>query len=267
MPSPSKFDPFLDACTVVQSPPDPRDWVYESQRRNVRPVLMESLDLRPTLRKVRSQGRRGTCAAFTGTCVLESLMNKNNGSVSDYFSPEFVFRKRSNYPNSGMHGRNVCEILIKEGACTETTFPYNEAAKLEDNMIPVAAALQAPKYKADSYSRVDTVEGLKMALTENGACYISFPAYNSSSTFWKPASPDQVLRGGHAVTAVGYNTKGFIIRNSWGDDWANDGYTIYPYSDWEKGMHWDVWTVASGNTTPVPLPPSRSAALNCCTLL
>ena len=39
------------------------------------------------------------------------------------------------------------------------------------------------------------------------------------------------------------NTKGFILRNSWGEHWDNDGYCIYPYSDW--GCHDEVWTVVN----------------------
>ncbi len=30
--------------------------------------------------------------------------------------------------------------------------------------------------------------------------------------------------GGHAVTIVGYNNKGFIFKNSWGKDWGDSGY-------------------------------------------
>lgn len=35
--------------------------------------------------------------------------------------------------------------------------------------------------------------------------------------------------GGHAVTIVGYNDHGFIIKNSWGVDWADKGYAIVNY--------------------------------------
>ena len=35
--------------------------------------------------------------------------------------------------------------------------------------------------------------------------------------------------GGHAVTIVGYNTNGFIIKNSWSEDWANAGYGFISY--------------------------------------
>jgi C1A family cysteine protease len=36
--------------------------------------------------------------------------------------------------------------------------------------------------------------------------------------------------GGHCVTIVGYNQKGFIIKNSWGSGWADGGYATISYN-------------------------------------
>ena len=55
----------------------------------------------------------------------------------------------------------------------------------------------------------------------------------------------------HAMTIVGYNNEGFIIRNSWGEDWGNKGYTIYKYDDWSS--HWEIWsTVDKKDIFPEP---------------
>lgn len=35
--------------------------------------------------------------------------------------------------------------------------------------------------------------------------------------------------GGHAVTIVGYRLEGFIIKNSWGTDWGDEGYVVVSY--------------------------------------
>lgn len=35
--------------------------------------------------------------------------------------------------------------------------------------------------------------------------------------------------GGHGVTIVGYDDHGFIIKNSWGEDWASSGYARVNY--------------------------------------
>ena len=45
------------------------------------------------------------------------------------------------------------------------------------------------------------------------------------------------FKGGHAMTIVGYNNEGFIIRNSWGRNWNEDGYTTYFYKSIEHYMN------------------------------
>ncbi|MDB5469779.1 MAG: hypothetical protein JWR84_1339 [Caulobacter sp.] len=39
---------------------------------------------------------------------------------------------------------------------------------------------------------------------------------------YRPATAN----GGHAVALVGYTPEGFIVRNSWGDDWGQGGYVF-----------------------------------------
>jgi C1A family cysteine protease len=45
-----------------------------------------------------------------------------------------------------------------------------------------------------------------------------------------PASGEKVL-GGHAVALVGFNDdrRVFIVRNSWGASWGDQGYFYMPY--------------------------------------
>ena len=42
-----------------------------------------------------------------------------------------------------------------------------------------------------------------------------------------PKKSEKVL-GGHAVAAVGFNENSFIIRNSWGEQWGENGYFYMP---------------------------------------
>lgn len=41
--------------------------------------------------------------------------------------------------------------------------------------------------------------------------------------------PKQEIYGGHAVTIVGYDDRGFLIKNSWGESWGDGGYATILY--------------------------------------
>jgi hypothetical protein len=51
--------------------------------------------------------------------------------------------------------------------------------------------------------------------------------------------------GGHAFCIVGYNDVGFLVQNSWGEEWADHGFATLPYDDWlESG--YDAWVARPG---------------------
>jgi len=52
--------------------------------------------------------------------------------------------------------------------------------------------------------------------------------------------------GGHAVLLVGFkdSTKKFIVRNSWGPDWGDNGYFTLPYKYViDPKLACDFWTI------------------------
>jgi len=95
--------------------------------------------------------------------------------------------------------------------------------------------------KIRGYAKVPSTFGLKYALVMNGPCVGALKVYNESDKFWNREYPDQPFLGGHAVSIVGYNKEGFIIRNSWGRNWGTSGYTILPYEDANKFL--ELWTI------------------------
>merc|ERR1719436_1148690 len=57
----------------------------------------------------------------------------------------------------------------------------------------------------------------------------------------------------HGVTAVGYNSDYFIVKNSWGASWGNSGYVYISTSGNVCGIHSDAsYPTVSG----APVPPS-----------
>lgn len=228
-----------DICNITPSPFDPRDWQYEARVASaVSSISLPKKFLCPHLTPVKDQGQRGTCVAMTLSCIKEYQESIDNPHMKgELMSPNSVYIYRTT-SDGGMFCRNAMKILHEKGMCTEHLFPYSKDE--EPKKIPKKAVKEALNFRTKSYARIETIDGLKKALIEFGPVLIAFPYYNNGSAqFWKKPSVNANHDGGHAVAVVGWDKKGFIIRNSWGEKWNGDGHVVYPYEQW--GSHWELW--------------------------
>lgn len=221
---------------AIQSPEYSDDTIFEKLAEGpigfYINVMPEEFDLRKHARPSRDQGRRGTCAAFAGTGIREIQAHRSE-QFDDYLSPEFIYYHRNNKPIHGMHGRDVFQILQRYGSPPESAYPYNSAEHPSQELYDIAA-----KFKIANFAKVTTCDGLKKALLEIGPCYLQLPLYRSRPYFWRAKEGEKAV-GGHAVSVVGYTKDGFILKNSWGDIWNEDGCIIFPYSEW--GIQLECW--------------------------
>lgn len=234
---------ILYKSNALQSPSDPRDYQAES----IFPSdlsLPEEFDPRKSLLPVRDQSIQGSCVSEACASIREIQEKKSSINFEDYFSPQFVYNNRVNQEGPGMYPRDSMNILYKKGILAEEDYPYGKIEKPEQ----IAAELlsKAANYKITGYAYVNTIQTMKAAIFRNGACAFTVPVYNSGKQMWRPAKKGDAVQAGHAMTAVGWTKEGFIIRNSWGAQWGDNGYTIFPYSDW--GMQAEVWTVIDDNS-------------------
>ena len=91
-----------------------------------------------------------------------------------------------------------------------------------------------------SYAKVNSMISLKYALVMNGPCLGALAVYSDDCDFWNKKS-GQRLMGYHAISIVGFNDDGFIIRNSWGTSFCDNGYTVIPYEEFNKFL--ELWTI------------------------
>lgn len=230
---------------ITPSPPDIRDWKYETIIKDSIISFPETLDWRMSMFTVRDQGYQGSCAAMAGA-AMKDWQEIKDVSVNEYMSPQFIYNNRENLHSEGMTMRDLMHILKDIGTCRESLHSYGNMETPSQT-----AYADAAEYMIAGYASVDSIDGLKTALFENGPCAIALPVYNYTTRMWYKRPGDTQL-GGHAMTIVGYDTTGFIIRNSWGDDWGDEGYTIFPYSDW--GLQWEVWSTIDADSFPGPDP-------------
>ena len=234
------------SLNLLKSPEDKRDYIFKSVDE-----VPKTFDMRNCIKEVRDQGTQGSCFAFATAAMKEYQENKDY-NFEGYMSPQFFYDNRSNLydkdktNDEGMYGRDVMKLLKTIGICTEDEYKYGlEYSKTKDK-IPKSIYDSAIKHICKGYASIETIEQLKYALYKNGPCLICFPVYNYGKYMWKKEYKGQKFLGGHAMCVVGYTKSAFIIRNSWGNKWEDNGYCYYPFSHW--GHHWEIWTTIDNET-------------------
>jgi C1A family cysteine protease len=238
----------------VPDRPDHRDQLYSAIAAPPA-TLPPSVDLRATCSPVENQGQLGSCTANALVGSLEFLEAKAGKQAVDLSRLFIYYNERalegSVKEDAGAMIRDGVKTLAKQGVCTEKTWAYN-IAKFAVKP-PAAAYKQALAHQVESYHRLLTLQDMQACLAEGYPFVFGFSVYQSfeSATVAKtgtlnlPKRSEKAL-GGHAVMAVGYDdaTKRFLVRNSWGKDWGQQGYFTMPYAYLEdRNLSDDFWTL------------------------
>jgi len=194
---------------------------------------------------VKAQGSCGSCYSFASTGMLEARLRiMTNNTVQDILSEQ-----------------DIVDCSIYSQGC-DGGFPYLIAGKyaettgiLLDKCKPYTGTngtCSVPKcnirYHATNYNYIGGFYGacneqlMQIALVKNGPIAVSFEVYpdfrNYKSGIYIHTGLQDKLNGefnpfeltNHVVVVVGYgveqktNTKYWIVRNSWGASWGENGY-------------------------------------------
>jgi len=215
--------------------------------------IPSSADLRSGLLPIRDQGDSSQCTAFS-VCAAKEFQDKTGA----YLSTDFLYDRRPDKSDSGMFIIDAMNILKTIGVCTRAK--YGKADQLTN------AARHTIKRIAD----VRNLQSARAALAAARVIVLSVPYYPDApdTKFWQSVGKAD---GGHAITIVGYNdaTSTFIVRNSWGDDWADSGYGLMPYTDYQTVV-WEAYTLVDGDTALNPEEPDNKkdpSKSSCCCIM
>ena len=223
--------------------------------------LPAKLDYTSQMMPIRNQGDLfGTC----GPQVFCSMYEWEEKQACDHLCPQFIFNCRATQNQNGMTCRDVMKIGQKIGVPKETEYVYGTEGDMVDIARDPVLMNRANKHRIASYSRADDIQSMKHALVANGPTMVAIPVYNleESNKLWVKDADHRSMRGGHAVTLVGYDVDEvgphFIVRNSWGLNWGVGGYGKLYETDW--GSVWEGWTCEyMPEPSPEPSPePERN---------
>lgn len=116
---------------------------------------------------------------------------------------------------------------------------YNERAnkKLDGMQVREAMDIASREKLLRFFAKINDQDTLQASIYTNGPCIVCLPVYNYDTEFWKGDN----LLGGHALVTIGWNKDGFILNNSWGSNYGDNGSAILPYTDWK--YIYELWTI------------------------
>lgn len=219
-----------------------RDWGYAAAVEGgvVQDVqeVPEEVDLRHGWWAVRDQGRTGACVGFAVADGVLRYQYVQEGWIGEgeRTSPRFIWMADKEtdeyveYPTTflemeGTYVKNALRVARKYGCVLEKDLPMKgRRSKLSmEGFYTRAARL-----------RIATFHNLGMDLDVwkrwiAGGRPVA-TSLDVDSTFSNAGGDGDLsrfrgnVRGGHAVSVVGYTRRRFIVRNSWGTGWGDGGY-------------------------------------------
>lgn len=240
MPSAQGIEFYRSNPMVTPNLPSVLDWRNKDGVNWVTPIL--------------DQGNCGSCVAFASVATLETQYRISTGlpSFNVRLSPQYLFNCGDGSCSYGWQPEDAAAFIQNNGIPDEACMPYLSGATGQDVSCQSACPDASQRMvRISSYSRPSSgysndVNAVKQALQRGPLVttlyvYADFMAYGGG--VYNHVSGKML--GGHAISIVGYddNRQAFIIRNSWGTTWGENGFGYVSYSD-TSGVGDETWSFA-----------------------
>ena len=190
---------------------------------------------------IEDQSRAGACVSNAIVGSLEFLMIRNGMTYVDisrffnYYNARLMSQDQDK--DIGTYISIGISSLTDLGSCAESSWPYD--ISMVYTRPTMMAYREAYANKVDGAFRIDDIdanERIIASLTMLHTVVFGMTvdrAYQEHVGYEPVAMPKstRVNTGGHAQLIVGYdrNRKLWLVRNSWGTEWACKGYAWVPW--------------------------------------
>jgi len=242
---PERADEERRILNCVPSRDTENDWVFDDAviagLWAPPPAIPEAKDLREPWWTVHNQGSTGSCVGWaTADAVLRwHFVKAGRLGTEELLSPRFIWmasketdrfdrRPTTFIETSGTSIKAALDIVRRFGAVKDSVLPFGSGQLYPGNSNSFYAL--AAQFKIAGYFNLGTdLDRWRQWLALNGPLASRL---NVDATWFAATSTHGNLdtyqadtaRGGHAIAVVGYTPDRFIIRNSWGVRWGDEGF-------------------------------------------
>lgn len=185
---------------------------------------------------VKDQGSCGSCWAFASVAALEGAWANNGNALVELSEQQLVDCAKANQGCKGGWMNPTYEYIRDNGGIqTRSSYPYtNSNGTCKSNGAHNVAYIKGTAFKNIPAKNEDALQtaiedgypvSIAVYADENFMKYKS-GLYTRANTFF-----DNLLNLNHAVVIVGYDFTSsdkkqqyYIVKNSWGTSWGEDGY-------------------------------------------
>lgn len=229
--------------------------------KDVTEELPKKYDLRDKkIGDIRNQGNCGSCWAFSLTSVVNDLYmlylpTEYKGQLSEQY---LVSCASDMYGCGGGMPSAMKWMVSPKGAPLLSDWPYTQSngrCNMSDKK--VAGTILEWHYVGEP-DREPTIEEIKKAIYKYGSVSITIAADNALSSYKSGVfNACRSSNTNHMTNYVGWDDekKAFIMRNSWGKGWGEEGYGYISYNDGKLCNAAGEMTVYAKVTNEPPKPP------------
>jgi cathepsin L len=207
---------------------------FESQNS----IMPESIDwrMKGAVTEVKNQGHCGSCWTFSATGALEGALQISTGVLVSLSEQQLVDCVQKDNGCNGGNMDDAFEYVRTNGICTETLDPYE--AKREmcitcDTRINFNTCVDIKSGNQRDMKEAVSRTPISVAIEADS---LIFQNYTTGIITNKTCGTNV----DHGVLIVGYGEelgqKYWIIKNSWGQSWGDNGYARIARSDSSNDM-------------------------------
>jgi C1A family cysteine protease len=206
---------------------------YASNDRNA-PVAIDWRD-KGVVTSVKDQGQCGSCWTFSATGAIESAWAISTGELVDLAEQQLVdCASGIKYGSHGCNGgqmEGAFKYVIENGQCSLSSYPYTAENGICQKCTPISTVFTCYDVKPNDQVSLKAAVGLQPVAIAIEADTRYFQSYSGGIL----TSTSCGTNLDHGVLIAGYGEengqKYWLVKNSWGTTWGENGYVKIARSD------------------------------------